>query len=134
MPLCFAAYSCFGTTNGPYRRKTWFCFMRTANEQFFVASVLGLYSLHMSSKTNVCMDYTCKSCSMTNYHFTFLVDNVEHQITSNQNHLISCNFTLFASMECSIKFGTVKPVWSIIYIELSQLIISKKNCISFFDD
>ena len=38
------------------------------------------------------------------------------------------------SMECSMKLHTIKSGWSILYIEGSQAIISKKNCISFSGD
>ena len=34
-------------------------------------------------------------------------------------------------MDISIKFDTVKSVWSIVYIEGSQVILSKIYCISF---
>ena len=34
-------------------------------------------------------------------------------------------------MEFSIKFGIVKSGWSIVYIEGSQVIITKKYCICF---
>ena len=36
----------------------------------------------------------------------------------------SC-LTLFVPMEFAIKFDTVKPGWSVVYIEGSQVIISK---------
>ena len=39
--------------------------------------------------------------------------------------------SLLKPMEFSIKFDTVKSGWSIIYIEVSQVIISKKYCISY---
>ena len=43
--------------------------------------------------------------------------------------------TLFRLMDFSIKFDTVKSGWSIVYIEGSQVIISKKKyCISFNED
>ena len=45
----------------------------------FVASVLGLFFLHISNK-NGNMDY--KACSMTIFHHAFLVDNVEHYIST----------------------------------------------------
>ena len=41
-------------------------------------------------------------------------------------------FNLLGPREFSIKFDTVKPGWSIVYIEWSQVIISKKYCISLF--
>ena len=37
-------------------------------------------------------------------------------------------------MEFNIKFDTVKSGWTIQYIEMSQVIISKKYCISFSED
>ena len=40
-------------------------------------------------------------------------------------------FTLVVPMESSIKFDSVKSGWSIVYIEGSQVIISKKYHISF---
>ena len=39
--------------------------------------------------------------------------------------------TLFRPMEFSIKFGRVKSEWSVVYIEGSQVIISK-YCFTFF--
>ena len=42
--------------------------------------------------------------------------------------------TLFRQMEFSIKLHTVKPGWSIVKIEGSQVMISKKYCISFSKD
>ena len=44
------------------------------------------------------------------------------------------DLTFLTSMEFSIKFDTVESGWSIIYIEGSHVIISKKKCISFFED
>ena len=44
------------------------------------------------------------------------------------------NATLFRPMDVSIKFVTVKSGWSIIYIEGSQVIISKKYCIHLSED
>ena len=41
---------------------------------------------------------------------------------------------LCVPMEFPIKFDTVKPGWSIIYIEGSQVIIFPKNYISFSED
>ena len=48
----------------------------------------------------------------------------------------ACHFdaTLCRPIEFSIKFHTFKSGWSIVYIERSQVIISKKYCISFSKD
>ena len=42
--------------------------------------------------------------------------------------------TLLRPMDFFIKFDTVKPGWSIVYIEGSQVVISKKYCISLSED
>ena len=47
---------------------------------------------------------------------------------------VSQVLTLFEPMECSIKFGTVKSGRSIVYIEGSQIIISKIILYSFSED
>ena len=51
-----------------------------------------------------------------------------HEIVIN---FLFISLTLFVPIEFSIKFDTVKSGWSILYIEGSQVIISKKTCISF---
>ena len=42
--------------------------------------------------------------------------------------------TFLRPMEFTIKFDTVKSEWSIVYIEGSRVIISKKCYISFSED
>ena len=53
------------------------------------------------------------------------------------HHAILCmtlSLTLLRPMECSIKLGTFKSGWSMIYIDESQVIISKEYCIFISED
>ena len=42
--------------------------------------------------------------------------------------------TFNALMDCSLLFDTINYKWSIVYVEGSQVIIYKQNCISFSED
>ena len=51
-----------------------------------------------------------------------------------QNQHFQFDLTLSVPMECPIKSVTDKSGWSIVYIEGSRVVFSKKYCISFSED
>ena len=61
--------------------------------------------------------------------FAFLYNcaaEIQMHFSNNFKNGLTICLTLLRPMECSIKFDTVRSGWSIVYIEGSQVIISKK--------